>query len=113
MTPRQNIQEAWEESLGYDDEISVEEKLRTDIRMGLDIKEMMETRGWSNWFQPMCDKLMEELKSIEGIETLKELQGRQQTYSALKLLFGSIDGLVDVANRATVQLDQKDTDIPV
>ena len=99
MTPRQEVNKIYTEG-------DYAEKLQSDILMGQQIKEMMNTTGWNDWFYPMVDQLMQNLNSIEDVSTLKELEGRKQTYKALKLLFDKLNELVDIANGAVIQLNQ-------
>lgn len=104
MTPRQTT----EEVLRQYGEVDFISALQSDTQMGQELREMMETRGWKEWFQPMIDETMKKLSSIEGVMTIKDLEGRKQALSALKILFVGLDQLVDKANTAAVHLEQLD-----
>lgn len=91
-----------------DDVLGEEKYLKADVQMGLELKEMMETKGWTEWFYPMFDQLILNLGSIDGVTTLRELEGRKQTVTALKHLKNSLGALVDKANISTIKLQQEE-----
>lgn len=102
MTPRQTTEEVMKE-FGADDFYN---KLHSDAQMGIDLREMMETKGWKEWFHPMIEETLKKMDSIEGVTTLKELEGKKQARAALQLLLGSFASLVDQGEMAVLQLEQ-------
>ena len=102
QSPRKTVQSIVEEYV-YEDSLEAD---REDVRMGKDIQEMMQTRGWTEWYYPMFEELVKRLSSIDGVTTIKDLQARKEARDTFVELDKALHALIDKANISAVKLEQ-------
>ena len=76
------------------DESQLQEELLNEIRIADSLSSMFRSDGWSvvkkKWDEPLAD-----LKSIDGITTIKQLEGKQWAYKKLAQIMKDLIILVD------------------
>ena len=64
--------------------------LRADIGVWQEVQKTLETRGWTEYIKPNLETMREKLNSLEGVNTLEELQVRKHVIAAIEAIFKSI-----------------------
>lgn len=79
--------------------------LQKDITAWSEVQRTLDSAGWKNHIEPMLRNMMSSLNSLEGVNSLEELQVRKQVITAIQTIFKAFDVFEGKAISAKVDAD--------
>lgn len=90
----------------HDDSEKYEQALHLAMVAAEEVHNTLTSPGWVNYIRPTLQKIVRELNNIDDIKTIRDLEARKQTYSAMKKFQQQLDNIIDTGNQAVQELQQ-------